>query len=95
MGRRGENAFRRNDAVRALESARAAGLEPAALEVVLGADGGVTFRVLGESAALKGTDTACVRVWNEEIAKLKAATPKERGNRDQASPEIRPSIRRP
>jgi hypothetical protein len=46
------------------------------MEVVLGADGSVTFRVFGESAALKGTDTAGAKEWDAEIAKLKAATPK-------------------
>jgi hypothetical protein len=73
MGKRGDNAFKRNDAIRALQSARDGGLEPAAMEVVLSADGAVTFRIFGsESAALKGTDTAGAKAWDAEIAKLKA-----------------------
>jgi hypothetical protein len=78
MGKRGENAFKRNDAIRALQSCRDAGLEPAAMEVVLGPDGTVTFRVFGsESAGLTGAaqDTAGAKAWDAEIAKLKA-TPK-------------------
>jgi hypothetical protein len=79
MGKRGENAFRKNDAARAIESARAAGLEPAAMEVVLGPDGSVTFRVLGDKAATNTTqDSAGAKAWNAEIAKLKA-TPKGKG----------------
>jgi hypothetical protein len=75
MGKRGENAFKRNDAIRALQSARDGGLEPAMMEVILGPDGTTTFRVYGgESAALKGTDAAGTREWNREIEKLKAAT---------------------
>jgi hypothetical protein len=73
MGKRRENAFKHNDAVRALESARDGGLEPAAMEVVLGPDGSVTFRVLGDKAAADTTqDTAGTKAWNAEIAKLKA-----------------------
>ena len=76
MGKRGDNAFKRNDAIRALQSCRDAGLEPAAMEVVLGPDGSVTFRVLGDKAATDTTkDTAGTKAWNAEIAKLKA-TPK-------------------
>jgi hypothetical protein len=74
MGQRGSNAFKRNDAVRALQSARDGGLEPAMIEVILGPDGTTTFRVYGDNAALKGTsqDIAGAKAWDEEIAKLKA-----------------------
>ena len=76
MGKRRDNAFRRNDAIRVLQSARDGGLEPAAMEVVLGPDGSVTFRILGDKAATDTTqDTAGTKAWNAEIAKLKA-TPK-------------------
>ena len=34
-GKRGENAFRRSDAIRALQSARDAGLEVTAMEIIL------------------------------------------------------------
>jgi hypothetical protein len=61
------------DAIRVLQSARDGGLEPAMMEVVLGADGSTTFRVYGDKAT-PGTsqDTAGTKAWNEEIAKLKA-----------------------
>jgi hypothetical protein len=74
MGKRGENAFRRNDAIRALQSARDGGLEPAMMEVILGPDGTTTFRVYGDNAALTETnqDTAGAKAWDKEIAKLKA-----------------------
>lgn len=49
MGRRGSNAFKRNDAVRALQSARAAGLEPAMIEIIT--TDGTVFRVFGDKAA--------------------------------------------
>ena len=76
MGKRGDNAFKRNDAIRALQSCRDAGLEPAAMEVVLGPDGSVTFRVFGDKATTDTTqDTAGAKAWTAEIAKLKA-TPK-------------------
>jgi hypothetical protein len=78
MGKRGDNAFKRNDAIRALQGARDAGLEPAAMEVVLGPDGSVTFRIFRDKVATDTTqDTAGTKVWNAEIAKLKA-TPKGR-----------------
>ena len=76
MGKRRDNAFKRNDAIRALQSARDGGLEPAAMEVVLGPDGSVTFRVLGDKAAPDPTqDTAGAKEWSKAIEELKA-TPK-------------------
>ena len=42
------------------------------MEVILSPDGGVTFRILGESAVPKATDTAGAKEWDAEIAKLKA-----------------------
>jgi hypothetical protein len=76
MGKRGDNAFKRNDAIRALQSARDGGLEPAMMEVVLGPDGTTTFRVYGDKAGLTATTDNGTKVWAAEIAKLKAATPK-------------------
>jgi hypothetical protein len=77
MGKRGDNAFKRNDAIRALQSARDGGLEPAAMEVVLGPNGSVTFRVFGDKAATDTTqDTAGTKQWAAGIEKLKATTPK-------------------
>jgi hypothetical protein len=72
MGKRGENAFKRNDAIRALQSARDGGLEPTMMEVILGADGAVTFRIFGGKATDTTPDTSGAKVWNAEIEKLKA-----------------------
>jgi hypothetical protein len=77
MGRRGGNAFRRNDAIRALQSARDGGIDPAALEVIVAVDGAVTFRVLGDRAApTAGPTRGSTKEWDDEIAKLKATPPK-------------------
>jgi hypothetical protein len=81
MGKRGSNSFRRNDGLRALKVAKDGGLEPTALEIVLGADSSVVFRVYGEKAAgLMGVapETAAdAAEWAAEIAKLKGkAKPK-------------------
>ena len=75
MGKRGDNAFRRNDAIRAVKAARDAGVEPAVFEIVT--SDGTTFRIFGVGAATTDTtqDTAGAKAWNAEIAKLKA-TPK-------------------
>jgi hypothetical protein len=82
MARRGSNSFKRNDAIRAIRSAKDAGMDPSALEVVVGADGAVTFRVYSEKAAgLMGvapTTAAEAKEWQDEIAKLKAK-PKAKG----------------
>jgi hypothetical protein len=77
MGRRGSNAFRRNDAVRALQSARDGGIDPAMLEVVVAADGSTTFRVFGDKALPPtAVEVTSAKEWDAEIAKLKA-TPKK------------------
>jgi hypothetical protein len=82
MGRRGSNSFRRNDGLRALRIARDGGMEPSALEVVVGSDGAVTFRVYGEKAAglmpMAPETAAEGREWQDEIEKLKAK-PKTKG----------------
>jgi hypothetical protein len=49
MGKRGPNAFKRNDAVRAIESARDAGIAPVMVEVVVAKDGSVIYRVNDKS----------------------------------------------
>jgi hypothetical protein len=82
MARRGSNSFRRNDGLRALRIARDGGMEPAMMEVVVAADGAVTFRVYGDKAApMPSTDpdAAGTKVWDEEIAKLKTKAPKPKG----------------
>ena len=72
MGKRSENAFRRNDAIRAVKAARDAGVEPAVFEIVT--SDGTTFRIFGVGAAATDTtqDTAGAKAWDAEIAKLKA-----------------------
>jgi len=49
MGRRGQNLFKRNDVMRAVNSARDAGIAVAGVEVVC--KDGTVIRVFGESAA--------------------------------------------
>jgi hypothetical protein len=78
MARRGPNSFKRNDAVRAIQSARDGGLEPAMMEVVVAADGGVTFRVYGDKAVPMSESAPGVKAWDEEIEKLKPKAQKER-----------------
>ena len=81
MGRRGSGHFRHSDGLRALRIAKDGGMEPGALEVVVGTDGAVTFRVYGEKAAGLMTvapgDAAAAREWQDEIAKLKGKAPKQ------------------
>jgi hypothetical protein len=77
MARRGSNSFKRNDAIRAIRSAKDAGIEPSMIEIV--AKDGTTFRVYGDKATgLMGmsTETTAAREWQDEIEKLKAAKPK-------------------
>jgi hypothetical protein len=78
MARRGSNSFKRNDAIRALKSARDAGLEPAMMEIVT--EDGTTFRIYGDKAVPMPTSEcagADAKAWTEEIEKLKK-TPKGR-----------------
>jgi hypothetical protein len=74
MGKRRDNAFRRNDAIRAVKAARDAGVEPAVFEIVT--PDGTTFRIFGVGAAPTEATVADAKQWQEEIARLKAATPK-------------------
>ena len=75
MARRGNNSFRRNDGLRALRVARDGGMEPGMLEVVVGNNGAVTFRVYGAQAAglmpVAPETAAEAREWEDAIAKLK------------------------
>jgi hypothetical protein len=64
MGKRGNNHFLKNDAIRALQSARDGGLEPAAMEVILGRDGGVTIRILGDKAVAHDTSHGTANPWD-------------------------------
>jgi len=77
MGKRSEANFRRTDAIRALQSARDGGLTPSAMEIVVGPDGAVTFRILGDKATTDTTqDSAGAKEWSKAIKELKATTPK-------------------
>ena len=79
MARRGTNLFKRNDGLRALRIARDGGIEPAMIEIV--ATDGTIFRVYGDNAALTDSTQggSGAKAWDAEIAKLRAATPKGRG----------------
>jgi hypothetical protein len=65
------NAFRRNDAVRAIQSARDAGLEPAMIEIIT--EDGTTFRIYGDKAipASSCAEPGVSKEWQNEIDKLK------------------------
>jgi hypothetical protein len=75
MPRRGSNSFKRNDGLRALRIARDAGLDVHGLEVVVGKNGDVTFRVFDKEAvglltvAPESMDDA--KEWQAEIDALK------------------------
>jgi hypothetical protein len=71
MSKRGDNAFRRTDAVRAVKAAHDAGVEPAVVEIVT--SDGTTFRIFGVGAAPPEATAAGAKQWQEEIAKLKAS----------------------
>jgi integrase len=60
MARRGSNSFRRNDGLRALRVAHDGGLDTSMMEIIVGPDGAVTFRLYSQQAASpegKGTMT--------------------------------------
>jgi hypothetical protein len=74
MAPRGSNSFKRNDAIRAIRSAKDAGMSPSMMEVVVAADGSVTYRVYGEDAvpARSGGELSGVsKEWQTEIDRLK------------------------
>jgi hypothetical protein len=77
MGKRGENNFKRNDAVRALQSCRDGGLEPAMMEVVLGPET-VTFRVYGDKAMpTQGSADGTANPW-DTVLKGDGDAPKQK-----------------
>jgi hypothetical protein len=72
MGRRGTNAFRKNDAIRALQSARDGGLDPTGMEVAIAPDGGVTFRVFTDRTMQSPSkEVMSAAEWDSEIEKLR------------------------
>jgi plastocyanin domain-containing protein len=73
LAKRGSNSFKRNDGIRALRIARDGGMEPSALEVVVGTDGAVTFRVYGDKAAPTPSNAASDE-WVDAIEEVKAKT---------------------
>ena len=71
MGKRGENLFKKNDGLRALQIARDGGITPGMIEII--AKDGTVFRVWGDNvAAPKETDTAIAKEWGTAIDELKA-----------------------
>ena len=72
MGRRRENLFKRNDVMRAIKSARDAGVPVAGVEITC--KDGTVIKVLGENVAQAVLDTPDgAKAWDDEIAKLKQA----------------------
>jgi hypothetical protein len=67
---RGPAHFLRNDARRAIRSAREAGLEPAGLDVIISKDGTTTFRVHGASSQ-QLAQAPGASAWNEATEQLK------------------------
>jgi hypothetical protein len=92
VGRRSENLFKRNDVMRAIKSARDAGVPVAGVEVVC--KDGTTIRVLGENAAqlqAAQDNAAGAQPWQDAITKLEAKkTTKTGKNTLTASPRSSP-----
>jgi hypothetical protein len=71
MGKRGPSSFKKLDALRAIKSAREAGLAPSIVEIET--KDGVTIRVYGDKAASETNPEVMTSAeWDAEIAKLKA-----------------------
>jgi hypothetical protein len=85
MGKRGTNAFRRNDAIRALESARDGGLDPAMMEVIVDPNGTVAYRVYADRVVPPAAEPIMrsAKEWDAEIAKLKEAKTPPKGGSGQ------------
>jgi hypothetical protein len=76
MGRRSENLFRRNDVMRAIKSARDAGVPVAGIEITC--KDGTVLKVLGENTATMQTahaDAAAVKAWDDATAKAQPEKP--------------------
>jgi hypothetical protein len=74
MGKRGSNAFRHNDGVRAIRVAREGGIDPAMLEIEVSPNGSTFFRVFSDRVTPPAADPIIRsrREWDEEIEALKA-----------------------
>jgi hypothetical protein len=80
MGKRGENLFKRLDALRALKAARDGGIEPAMIEIV--AKDGTIFRVHGSKAAAEtNPEVMSAKEWDDAISEMKAKKLKTRTGR--------------
>jgi hypothetical protein len=72
MGKRGPSSFKKLDALRAIKSAREAGLEPAMVEIET--KDGVTIRVYGpKTAPATSAEVMSSKEWDEAIARERAA----------------------
>jgi hypothetical protein len=73
MGRRGGNAFKHNDGVRAIRVARDGGIDPAMLEIEVGPNGSTFFRVFSDRVTPPAADPIIrsAREWDAEIEALK------------------------
>jgi hypothetical protein len=82
MAGRGPNHFLRHDARRAIRSAREAGLEPAALDVIISSKDGTTttFRVYGSNAP-ELAQPAGAADWNEATEELKRKSKRQKRRR--------------
>jgi hypothetical protein len=78
-GRR-SNHFLRNDARRAIRSAREAGLEPAGLDIIIAKDGTTTFRVYGANAPQLAQAPGAA-AWNEATEQLKRKSKRQEAKR--------------
>ena len=84
MARRGSNSFKRNDAIRAIRSAKDAGMESSMIEIV--AKDGTTFRVYGDKAACtETTQESATKAWDKAITKSASDQKKGRGGGKDAA----------
>jgi hypothetical protein len=71
VGKRGVNRFRKTDLIRTLASARAGGLSPTGVEVVIAVDGSVVLRVLTERSPPPLREVMTAEEWDVETERLK------------------------
>jgi hypothetical protein len=87
VGKRSENLFKRNDVMRAIKSARDAGVPVASVEVVC--KDGTTIRVFGEKAAqLAAQDNAAAatREWEAATVAIEKSNRAQPGRGDDDPP---------
>jgi hypothetical protein len=73
MGRRGSNAFKHNDGIRAIRIARDGGFDPAMLEIEVSPNGSTFFRVFSDRVTPPAADPIIrsAKEWDAEIEALK------------------------